>query len=81
MVSNARGNAVQHSYFDLIFFLIKGKMQRIQASTTEDPFVAILATATAPTTEETVTVAGDRLNHFHLMPNKFLDFLNFIWPK
>ena len=35
-------------------------MERIIASTTEDPFVSILATATAPSTEEPVTPAADR---------------------
>lgn len=43
----------------LMEFLKKRKIERIQASTTEDPFVAILATATMPSTEEPVSPAGE----------------------
>lgn len=35
-------------------------MERIAATTTEDPFVAILATATPPATEETATLRVER---------------------
>lgn len=42
----------------LMEFLKKRKIERIQASTTEDPFASILATATAPSTEEPVSPAG-----------------------
>ncbi|EFX68566.1 hypothetical protein DAPPUDRAFT_114449 [Daphnia pulex] len=44
----------------LMEFLKKRKFERIQASTTEDPFVAILATATTPPTEESVSPASER---------------------
>lgn len=43
-----------------IFFSIAGKIERIQATTTVDPFIAILATATPPSTTESVTFAVDR---------------------
>lgn len=45
---------------DLSLFLKKRKEERIQATTTIDPFIAILATATPLPTAEPVTVAGGR---------------------
>lgn len=45
---------------DALDLMKTGKFERIQASTTPDPFASILATATAPSTEESVTVAIEK---------------------